>query len=121
MTWQKGISGNPLGRKKGVREHLTKEFVSDLAEAWKKDGAKALQRVAKDDPTSFCKLAASLVPRDIKIQHDVNMVVDILTLVTQRQQAALETPNNDARVIEHVNDEDCVDTLTLAKEEVITS
>lgn len=111
MTWQKGQSGNPAGRKVGIREHLTKEFVSDLAEAWKKDGANALQRVAKDDPTSFCKLASQLVPRDIKIQHDINLVSDIIKLASQRSVEALELRDKDTRVIEHESKTLPVDTL----------
>lgn len=111
MTWQKGQSGNPAGRKAGIRENLTKDFVTDLAEVWKKDGAAALKRLVKDDPSSFCKLAASLVPKDIKIQHNVNLVTDIIRLASQRSVEALEERNNNERVIEHESETLSVDTL----------
>lgn len=117
MTWQKGQSGNPAGRKVGIREHLTKEFVADLADAWKKDGADALQRLVKDDPASFCKLAAQLIPKEHKISHDVNAITDLLKLVTRRQLEALEARKPKERVIEHKTESLSHDTLKSFTEE----
>ena len=100
--WKPGESGNLKGRPRHVRERLTQEFITDLSEVWKKDGMKALNKLAKDDPSSFCKLAASLVPRDIKVQHNVNFVSDIIKLASQCSVEALELKQE--RVIDHVTE-----------------
>lgn len=63
-SWQPGQSGNPNGRPKGSRDTLTESFIKDLAEAWEEYGADAIQRVAKDQPVEFLKLAARLVPKE---------------------------------------------------------
>jgi hypothetical protein len=40
-----------------------------MAIAWRKHGARALDRVAKDHPAAFCKMFTLLVPREMKIEH----------------------------------------------------
>jgi hypothetical protein len=40
--WQPGQSGNPNGRPRYVREKLTKDILSDLANDWAKNGKKAI-------------------------------------------------------------------------------
>lgn len=121
MVWQSGESGNVKGRPKGTRDTLTKDFISDLSNAWKKDGAKVLAKLVKTDPATFAKLAAQLIPKEHKVSHDINAVADLIKLVTQRQQEALEARTQQERVIEHVNGTEPDNTLALPEVEVINS
>lgn len=73
--WKPGQSGNPLGRPHGSRHRLVDAFTSDLQQLWEREGAAALERLAADDPASFVKVVASLVPRDLKLTAELRTVV----------------------------------------------
>ena len=64
-AWKKGESGNPAGRPKGSRNRLREAFLKNLCEAWEKHGVAAIEKVAKDDPTAFVRVVASLLPKEI--------------------------------------------------------
>jgi hypothetical protein len=59
-----GHNGNG-GRPKGSRNKLGEEFIADLHAEWQRSGAEALERVAKDDPTQFVRVVASILPKEI--------------------------------------------------------
>jgi hypothetical protein len=60
-----GQSGNPAGRPKGARHKLTEAFWRDFAQAWETGGIAALEKVMKDDPCIFIRVAASLMPKEM--------------------------------------------------------
>ena len=64
-AWKKGESGNPAGRPRGSRNKLKEAFLKNLCEAWETHGAAAIEKVAKDDPTAFVRVVASLLPKEI--------------------------------------------------------
>jgi hypothetical protein len=64
--WKPGESGNPKGRAKGSRNHLSQAFIDGLCVAYDREGQAAIDRVLKDDPRSFLKLVAQLVPQKIE-------------------------------------------------------
>jgi hypothetical protein len=61
-----GQSGNPKGRPKGSRNKLAEDFVADLHESWKTLGRAAITTVAWTDPSTYLRVVASLVPKDIE-------------------------------------------------------
>ena len=65
--FQKGVSGNPLGRGKGVRTKLGEAFVEDLLADWQTNGVAAIQAVRKSDPSTYLRVIAGLIPKEISI------------------------------------------------------
>ena len=66
-----GNAGNG-GRKPGQRNKLGEQFISDLKDVWLELGPEALRASAKEDPTAFCRIIASLLPRDINLNIGLN-------------------------------------------------
>lgn len=64
-----GQSGNPAGRPKGARSRFSEDFLNDLHTAWRTHGTKALEDVAKHRPQDFLKVAASILPKVINVDH----------------------------------------------------
>lgn len=72
MPWKKGQSGNPKGGKvSNARRLLSDQFLRDLGREWKKRGTKAITDVAEDDPGTFLRVVASLLPKEI--HQDINV------------------------------------------------
>ena len=59
--------GNP-GRPKGSKNKLSEDFLRDICEVWDKHGKDALLTVARDEPAKFVQVAASLIPKEMKIE-----------------------------------------------------
>jgi len=53
------------GRPKGSKNGLAEAFLRDLKKEWQKSGAEAVRRFAEDDPGGFCRVVASLVPKEV--------------------------------------------------------
>jgi hypothetical protein len=65
------------GRPVGSRNRLADAFVSDLRDCWEIHGVKALEKCATQEPATFVKVIASLMPRDVNL----NVGVDATTFV----------------------------------------
>ena len=66
QPWQKGgPTPNPLGRKRGTPNKFSRAFLADVADKWHAHGASVLEEVRRDDPGTFLRVCASLVPREI--------------------------------------------------------
>lgn len=88
IPWKPGQSGNPKGRAKGSRNKLTEAFLSDFLGAWDEHGKTALLEVAQKDPSTFVRVAASLMPKEMKVDHSVVDLTDEQLESRARQLAA---------------------------------
>jgi hypothetical protein len=68
--FEKGHAGGP-GRPKGARNKLQEAFWKDFAATWEAHGQSALEKVAQDDPSTFVRVAASVMPKEIEatVEH----------------------------------------------------
>jgi hypothetical protein len=62
------------GRPKGARSKLGEAFLEDLRDAWNERGAESLRRCVEEEPGTFCKIVASLLPRDLNINVAIDAV-----------------------------------------------
>jgi Family of unknown function (DUF5681) len=70
--WPPGQSGNPAGRPRGSRSKLSESFLSDFHTVWEEEGLEAIRRCARNDPSTFVRVAASLLPHDINLNVGLN-------------------------------------------------
>jgi hypothetical protein len=57
---------------RGSRSRLSESFLSDFHTVWEEEGLQAIRRVARNDPSTFVRVAASLLPHDINLNVGVN-------------------------------------------------
>src|SRR6516165_7285927 len=67
-----GNSGG--GRKPGSRNKLSEAFVADVQASWEKHGAEVLERVAREEPASYLRAIAALMPKDVRLDVSVDPV-----------------------------------------------
>jgi len=69
MTFKQGVSGNPQGNRHRTRHLLNQEFMQALLLHFREHGKKAIEKVAREQPASYLKILALLVPREHKVEH----------------------------------------------------
>ena len=67
MTWQKGQSGNPKGRPKGSRNKLSQAVIEAWCADFDKHGSGVIEKLRTSEPSTYARIAASLVPKDIEV------------------------------------------------------
>src|SRR5262245_25120713 len=62
---------NPPGRPRGSRNRaiLNEEFIAAMLRHFRRDGERAIARMAATQPAAYCKILTLLVPREHKVEH----------------------------------------------------
>jgi len=55
------------GRVKGSRNKICARFIDDLHAEWEASGADALKVMAREDPSGFVKVTASILPKELEV------------------------------------------------------
>ncbi len=76
QNWKPGQSGNPAGRPKGTRNKLQTDFFKALADDFAANGKVAIESVRKDDPSTYIKVVASLMPKELEITQPLQELTD---------------------------------------------
>lgn len=66
-AWQPGQSGNPGGRPRGSRNKLSEQFLAALCADFEIHGETVLEEVRNNDPSTYMRVAASLLPKQTEI------------------------------------------------------
>lgn len=90
------------GRPKGTKDTLGKAFFKDLAARWEKSGPSVLERMARNEPGTFLRVVASLMPKQLDITGEVTINHEMaLRSANDRARAALES-RLEPKTIDHV-------------------
>jgi len=91
-SWVQGQSGNPAGRPKGSKDAITKAFLEDVTEDWESNGPATLEAAREKNPGEYCRMVASLLPRDLNVKNDDPLGQGMLAAMMQpiRDSAKLE-------------------------------
>jgi hypothetical protein len=65
--WKPGVSANPAGRPIGARVKLTEKYMVALAADFEKHGARVIREVRETDPSTYLRVIASLVPKQLEV------------------------------------------------------
>ena len=68
--------GNAAGRPKGSRSKLSEEFLADLLEDWREGGVTALKAARVSQPGVYCKIVASLLPKELTVKNELSEFTD---------------------------------------------
>lgn len=108
--WKPGQSGNPMGRPPGSRNKLSTMFMDDLKDVWEREGINVLERLARDDPAALARTVASLMPKDVHLNIDVQSFVvrapSVAVDSTAWQATVLAPVASSAEIIELVANEE---------------
>ena len=102
-------SGNPGGRPRGSRNRaiLNEEFIAALLRHFRREGERAITRMARTQPGAYCKILTLLVPREFKLEHR-NAVADLsdeqleAMIADLEERIARRAAGSDAKLIEAV-------------------
>ena len=68
--FMKGAVGNPQGRPKGAKNHLSDAFLSALADDFDQYGANVIVNCREENPVKYLEIITRVLPRDYKVEVD---------------------------------------------------
>lgn len=82
-AWRPG-----MGKITGTRDKLTRKVLEAVLEDFRHYGAHAIERVREDDPSTYLRVVASLLPKDIKVESDSlrTVVLDFRGTIASRDE-----------------------------------
>ena len=85
-----------------VKHQMSRRFLLDMYDDWRNHGSDVLTAVRLDDPSTYLRIMASLVPKTLKIEDssDGKSVSELRTELLVELGRALE--RGDSQLIEHV-------------------
>jgi hypothetical protein len=85
-------TGNPGGgRPKGSRNKLSETFLECIASDFAVHGSEAVKRLRENDPATYLKLIAWLVPRELILKREQRPDIDPAELTDEEAVALIET------------------------------
>ena len=98
--WQPGQSANPKGRAMGSRQKLTEKFINDLAANYDRDGMRAIERVAEENPFGYLQIICRLLPKDTHLTISTDLSTSLppeqlkriaeAWMISQQEESVLE-------------------------------
>ena len=76
--FQPGRSGNPLGRKKGSRNKITKQYLDALAADFAEHKTEVFKKLREQDLAVYARLVAALLPKNLDVRHSGDVTVNIV-------------------------------------------
>jgi hypothetical protein len=71
-----GQSGNPGGRPLGARNKLQTKFFYALSDDFERHGVNAIKRMREEDPSSYVRTVASLMPKEFEVKRPLEELTD---------------------------------------------
>ena len=66
------LPGHGMGRPLGSRNRLSEDFLATLAEDFAENGKEAIQRCRAEEPATYVRIVASLVPKELEIKKPLD-------------------------------------------------
>lgn len=73
---------NPAGRPKGSRNKLGEVFLRAMLEDFEENGESAIQDCRKDDPATYVRVIASLLPKELNIKNESTVIEKVFAHLT---------------------------------------
>jgi hypothetical protein len=97
------LSGNNGGgRKKGSRNKLTETFISTIEADFAEHGPEVLAKLRDDDPASYMRIIASLVPRDLVLKREIEPP-DYSDMPLEELEALIQRTHHNAGIQRMIN------------------
>lgn len=76
MAYKKGESGNVNGKPRETRNKLSNAFIHALLTSFNEQGVKVIDRVIAEEPATYLKVIASIMPKELEISNNIGDLTD---------------------------------------------